>query len=961
MEVRDTELNLLSELVRGCRHGRGGVALITGPVASGKTTLLHSFGEQIGSDFVFLSAAGSPAETNLRLGVIGQLLHGADLPDGAGAAVARLLRGGAFAAPATPAADSGGSPADSAAPAPDLIATQPEPDGTPGIDNVDPRILHALCMEFIEMSGRRPAVIGVDDVHCADVPSLMCLLFLARRLRSARILLVLTERDGVPASYPSFTAELLRQPRCHQIRVDPVTESGVRALAATRLPEPVAAGLAPALHQASGGNPMLVGALVDDYVAAPGQVARRDQVVAGDRFGAAVLACLYRCEPEVMSVAQAVAVLGEPASRGLVARMAQVEPEVVGRAERAMTGAGLVRSYSFRHPRARTAVLSTLTAERRAALHRRAAHLLRDEGARVTVVAHHLVAASDAPTPWSAAVLRDAADQALMDGQVSLAVRCLRLIHRTCEDEEARARAKTALSRAEWLLNPAAVIRHLPEIISAVQKGHLPGWQAVEQVGYLLWHGQPDEAVDALKRLGNLGGDDADETGTWLRVARRWMTYSFSNGYSAGADPTGSEAREPENPAVQAIAGLDAVLRFGSGGGAEPRQGVDEDAVAGAERILQSSWIRGVALWPAAAALTTLLYADRPDVAAPWCDLLLAEANARGARTLQAVFAGLAAEVALRLGRPTRAEEQARAALGRISPQSWGVGVGLPLATLVHASVAMGKLDAAAEYLKYPVPKALFQTPFGLHLLHARGRYYLAADQAHAALGDLRTCGELMSRWQLDLPTLAPWRIDAARACLRLGQAGVASDLAQEQMARLHAGPSRTRGMSLRILAATRHPAQRPGLLTEAAEILQNSGDRLEFAHTLADLGTAYLALGECNRARLVMRRAHHVAKDCVAEALCATLQPFVSAPDGEPAADDPPATPPVPITELSEAERRVAALAAQGHTNRQIARRLYITVSTVEQHLTRVYRKLRVRSRTDIPPDYLMETADTG
>jgi DNA-binding CsgD family transcriptional regulator len=52
----------------------------------------------------------------------------------------------------------------------------------------------------------------------------------------------------------------------------------------------------------------------------------------------------------------------------------------------------------------------------------------------------------------------------------------------------------------------------------------------------------------------------------------------------------------------------------------------------------------------------------------------------------------------------------------------------------------------------------------------------------------------------------------------------------------------------------------------------------------------------------------------------------------------------------LSEAERRVAVLAAEGHTNREIARKLYITISTVEQHLTRIYRKLNVNRRADLP-----------
>ncbi len=51
----------------------------------------------------------------------------------------------------------------------------------------------------------------------------------------------------------------------------------------------------------------------------------------------------------------------------------------------------------------------------------------------------------------------------------------------------------------------------------------------------------------------------------------------------------------------------------------------------------------------------------------------------------------------------------------------------------------------------------------------------------------------------------------------------------------------------------------------------------------------------------------------------------------------------------LSPSERRVATLAANGTTNRIIARLLHITVSTVEQHLTRVYRKTGVDRRADL------------
>ncbi|WP_373871987.1 helix-turn-helix domain-containing protein [Actinoplanes regularis] len=58
----------------------------------------------------------------------------------------------------------------------------------------------------------------------------------------------------------------------------------------------------------------------------------------------------------------------------------------------------------------------------------------------------------------------------------------------------------------------------------------------------------------------------------------------------------------------------------------------------------------------------------------------------------------------------------------------------------------------------------------------------------------------------------------------------------------------------------------------------------------------------------------------------------------------------PVAVTVLSEAEQRVAALAVRGYTNRDIAAQLYLTVSTVEQHLTRTFRKLKVSRRRDLP-----------
>lgn len=58
---------------------------------------------------------------------------------------------------------------------------------------------------------------------------------------------------------------------------------------------------------------------------------------------------------------------------------------------------------------------------------------------------------------------------------------------------------------------------------------------------------------------------------------------------------------------------------------------------------------------------------------------------------------------------------------------------------------------------------------------------------------------------------------------------------------------------------------------------------------------------------------------------------------------------PPVPFESLTPAEEQIAALVGEGATNREVAARMFLSGKTVENHLTRVYRKLGVRSRTQL------------
>jgi DNA-binding CsgD family transcriptional regulator len=303
--------------------------------------------------------------------------------------------------------------------------------------------------------------------------------------------------------------------------------------------------------------------------------------------------------------------------------------------------------------------------------------------------------------------------------------------------------------------------------------------------------------------------------------------------------------------------------------------------------------------------------------------------------------------IALRQGYPEAAMKHSCAAFDLIELQHWGVAAGIPIATAVSSATKMRRLGDAETLLAVPVPEAMFATPFSLNYLHARAEFCLAVGDPHAALADFQLCGSLMARWQIDLPCVTPWRCGAAHAYHQLGMTGRARSLIREQVELTGSAHPRTKGISLRAQASVSDPARRPSILREAADLLSSCGDRLELALALVDLVVTLTALGQHQQARGLARKARKLATQCG----IAVDESVQSAAD-----DDPPArTPSADFADgaagkLSDAQFRVARLAALGCTNREIAQKLHVTVSTVEQHLSQAYRRLNVRSRMDLP-----------
>ncbi|WP_170160064.1 AAA family ATPase [Nocardia tenerifensis] len=897
-------MNLLSEFW----DSTGQFVLVKGAPASGKTELLGRFAHHAAeSDAWVLYAAGSLAEHSIQAGVIDQLFTSPGLPERTIERVTELLIA-------------------------DPFLGNGNPDSSKAVRHAQARAVHEMCAELVTLAKIRPVVICVDDIQFVDAWSLQLLLSLQRRIGSSRILLVATEREPYNPSWPAPRSEVVLHPH-RQLTLAPWSVAGVTETLAQWLDAATAERLAPAVHELTGGHPMLVDGLIEDHRARERALGATDdeRLAVGAAFGHAVLASVRRLDPELLDIAQAIAVLGADGTPEMISRILGIKQKAVEQGIDVMASAGLLRDGDFRHPVAAEAVLGSLPAEHGAELQVRAAELLYDRAAPSGAVAAHLLAADTAPGAWAVQVLRDAAEQARAVDDNGSAARFLELALTAVTDERERLDITGTLVFVTWRVNPSVAIRHAAPLRAALQRGELSGRAVVAVLRCALWSGDEETVSRSLTVLSeSLGPDDA-RTAAQIRVARLWFY-----GPAHGRLPDfGDPSRTSAEPWTTAINTLSTVLTHGG----------SDAATASAEQVLQSCQLGDIELESVAAAIMTLVAGGEVSRAIWWCDEIIRDAVRHHTVTWQAALSALRSGIAYRRGELAAAAIQSEAALGLLPPESWGVLISGPLTTMLLAYTAMGDLASASAAARHPVPQAMFGTVNGLMYLHARGQYYLAEDRVLAAISDFQTCGRLMREWALDVPVLVPWRVDLAEANLRLGHAAVARELVKQQLSQQTPLDARTRGVSLRVLAACSGPTQRAAFLQQAVDCLQGPSDRLELAKALSELSQAHQQLGEFEQARALARRAAQEMKTYRSGAMLLQLTHERAKPDRSPVEER---TEPIP--RLSEAERRVAELAALGHTNREVSRRLFITVSTVEQHLTKVYRKLGVNSRADLP-----------
>ncbi|MFI0780280.1 LuxR C-terminal-related transcriptional regulator [Streptomyces sp. NPDC021212] len=812
-----------------------------------------------------------------------------------------------------------------------------------------------FCARLEDLAEQSPVVICVDDPQELDNPSWRWLLEATRaRLRSSRLMLILVQTLGQQLS-PEFHCELLRQPHLHRVAPRPMTRDQIAELVGDPEGRPSNDIFLDDVFRLSGGNPLLVRALLEEHRIHSAVCQDTPWPAADGLFAQAAVNCVQGYGPSVSRLAVGIAILGRDSGPELLKELLGRNAAETARGMFALASAGLVDGYRFRHPLVERAALDTIGPGQRAELHHQAAELLSRHGAGSRTIAQHLLEAGSATEDWHVAALRDAADEALDADAAEQADAYLELAQAASTDSWERGRIRLKRTLVKWRVDPSCVEHHA---LNGYRGERAPGSElcpadAVLLVQLLISLGRVEEAGELLRELRpTLRGlrDTTDvegvgDTWPWSFYPVTGVLSAWCAGSVALADSLSEEDLAHSDSPHDVLGALTAWIK-----GLESKPGNLQDS----ENLLRITPLSDMTLSLILGELNSLTRAGRPDLAAAWCDVFLKNATERGVLGWHRLFSAVRADIALRQSNLTDAETFAWMALDRAAEPSSTWLHGGPVTVLITVYTEMGRYKDAAHLLDRPLPEALFRSVYGLAYLRARGRYALAINRPHLALSDFLSIGRLAERWGLTPSAEPPWQVDAAHAWLRLGDREQAERILAEHDSATAGADAAANGAVLHVRALLAAPGERTRLLLQAAERMRETGDRLQLTKVLADTASTYEELGWGRRAEAFSRMARQIAGDCGAQV---PPEPIGSAhrhPPEEGVSSTLDYLEADIATKLSEAERKVAALAARGLTNREISAKLFITMSTVEQHLTRVYRKLDITSRQQLPPELL-------
>jgi DNA-binding CsgD family transcriptional regulator len=913
-------------MLTAARRKGGGALVIEGPAGIGKSALLRELrGRAEGLGFTVLAARGAELERGFSFGVVRQLFESAVMSTG-GAERERLLAGAAhLALPAV------GDP--DPAPAPDLASPSLDPSFG---------VLHGLYWLTSNMSEAGPLLIAVDDAHWSDPESLRFLDYLAGRLEGLAAMVAIGARPFEPGSPVELLRALESESTSRVLRLQPLTEAATDELVRSRLEAEPDPSLSAACHRATGGNPQLIRELLASLAAEDVEptAAGADRVAElhADRIAASILARVGRVGEDAVALARAAAVLGRDATPDVAAQLAGLDLGEAARAADALSALEILAPgevLAFVHPIVRTAVYQDFPPPDRARMHARAARLLSERGASLDSVASQVAAAPPSGEEWAAARLREAGAAALARGAPEAAVRYL---------DRALAEGPSDAVRGELLFG----LGHANSMLGDVRGAIKPLREALEltvdtrtraEIAHVLFKELSvsragDRVIDLLERelaalpedeheLGVLLESDVDSAGFLSLPAKR---------AAAGHH---RRFEDPHDPGMQASTAMNAALY---GGTADDAAALAAGAVDEG-RLLEAEGPDSPRVWAAGFAL---LYSHRLPETVAFADAWIRDSSRRGTRRGYGLASSLRARASHWLGELAEAEGYARAVI-EVMPEAVGLGRGF----LAEVLVDQGRQDEAETELR-PAAHAEEEIEWSFFLstlLIGRAAVSIARGALEPGCESALAAGAVAKEWGVDTPGPFQWRPLAAEALAALGDQRRALELMEAELeACRRYGSPRALGIALRVAGAIDREDHGLELLGKAVAELARTPARLEHARALIELGAALRRAKRPSEAREPLRDGLAAARACGARTLAERAHSELVATGARPRK-----IVRAGVDALTSSERRVARMAAEGMTNKEIAQALFVTVRTVEAHLHHTYQKLEISSRTEL------------
>jgi DNA-binding CsgD family transcriptional regulator len=910
---RDREIGTFEAALSAARQGNGRVVVLEGSAGTGKSALLAAAGElAANAGMRVLSARGGELEQEHAFGVIRQLYE-PPLTAASPAERERLLAG-------------------AAAPAARLLGIDEASDS--GSYAAGFAAMNAVYWLTSALATDRPTLAIVDDAHWADASSLGALDYLARRLADLPLILAVGFRPDEPGARTALL-DALRSAADMRLSPQALGRDSVAKLVRTRIPN-ADSEVCDACLAATAGNPLYVHELLR-AVHINGSPLRPDEMLGTPvRFlGDRVLRRIERVDVTAPALARAMSVLGGGTRLATAAQLAGVSEREAGEIAHQLKRIEVLSNedpIAFAHPLIRSSIYDTMADSDRQLVHRRAANLLRGTGASNEQVAAHLGRLTPAADPDVAQALavaaREALGRAAPDEAVAWFERAV---------DEAAVHPEPSELLAE--LGSAKAMRRDPTAIGALQEAYELAGDPVRRVrlGVLLAEvlahaGQWEASMDLIDALEH-ELDPEDMAGRTDLASIRAVATLFDPGRVADFDRRRDDYERLARLDYWGSYALAALL----GAEAAQRGRLDEALIHG-ERARSGGRLlgeHGAGGWTSPHLLGLFILVDELDTASVVLSELDEQARASGSAFGLMTAVGYRAWIHARRGELTSAEATLITAfeLARDAGLLMGLTTCLFLLIDVVIERSLTQFEEMIEGIE--LPPDFMATASGAMLLEARGRVRLARGEREAAAADLRAAGETVRTLRFG-PTYSTWRSALALA-LPAEERDEARQLAEEELALARAtGLARPIGIALRTLGVLQDRLGGIQLLRESVTVLESSPARLELARSLVELGAALRRGNQRSDAREPLVEGLRLAHACGAERLQAQADRELQMCGGR--------RPRLIATgrhSLTASELRVAELAASGASNAEIAQGLFVSLKTVETHLSHAYAKL--------------------